>query len=45
MTKSVTDGGGTTHFYGVFNGTCIIGKAMGVFVPGPGSTGLAAQAE
>jgi hypothetical protein len=32
MTKSVTDGSGTTHFYDVFNGTSVIGKAM-VFVP------------
>src|SRR5258708_28559409 len=32
MTKSVTDGSGTTHFHDVFNGTSVIGKAM-VFVP------------
>src|SRR5712692_10278749 len=37
MTKSVTDGSGTTHFYDVFNGTSVIGKAM-VFVPGAVST-------
>jgi len=37
MTKSVTDGSGTTHFYEVFNGTSVIGKAM-VFVPGAVST-------
>jgi hypothetical protein len=33
MTKSVTDGNGTTHFFDVFNGTSIIGQAM-AFVPG-----------
>src|SRR5215468_6545726 len=32
MTTSVTDGNGTTHFYEVFDGTSVIGKAM-VFVP------------
>ena len=37
MTKSVTDGSGTTHFYDVFNGTIVIGKAM-VFVPAAVST-------
>src|SRR5260370_31361182 len=37
MTKSVTDGSGTTHFYDVFNGTSVIGNAM-VFVPAAVST-------
>jgi ABC-type glycerol-3-phosphate transport system substrate-binding protein len=32
MTRSVTDGRGTTHFFEVFNGKTIIGRAM-VFVP------------
>lgn len=32
MTKSITDGNGTTHFFEVFDGKIIIGTAM-VFVP------------
>jgi len=32
MTKTVTDGNGTTHFLEVFNGKSVIGTAM-VFAP------------
>jgi hypothetical protein len=32
MTKTVTDGNGTTHFFEVFNGTSVIGTAM-AFLP------------
>jgi hypothetical protein len=31
VTRSVTDSSGTTHSYGNFNGSSVIGKAMGAF--------------
>jgi hypothetical protein len=32
MTKTVTDGNGTTHFFDVFDGKSVLGKAM-AFLP------------